>query len=48
VAKTGGIPDVLAPDLKAPTSVVVDDRAVYFAIQGSATGPDGAILKVAK
>lgn len=48
VAKTGGIPDVIAANLQAPTSVVVDDRAVYFAIQGSATGPDGAILKVSK
>lgn len=47
--KTGGVPATLAANKgTAPTSIAVDDQYVYFTVEGSKRGPDGAIVRVSK
>jgi len=48
ITKQGASPSGIAQNQPTPTSVLVDDRYVYFALQGSALSPDGSIVRIPK
>lgn len=48
IPKAGGAPSPIAQNQPVPTGVVVDDKYVYFTLQGTALGPDGSVLRVPK